>query len=44
MPWWYFGPGALLGNIIDKSVNDGWTMSAKRSFDNLGMEALNNIV
>lgn len=25
MPWWYLGPGALIGNVIDKAVNNGYT-------------------
>lgn len=34
----------LLGDIIDKSVNDGWTRTQARTGTEIGLDTLTNIV
>ena len=34
----------LLGTIIDKSVNDGWTKSQARTGTEIGLDTLINII
>ena len=44
MPWWYLGPGALIGNVIDKAVNNGYTKTQKRTGTEIGLNTLENVI